>query len=260
MAEALNIDKAGARSNAIYTTFLDDRSEIAAALKTLRNQRAVLQLTFEGESSMHRARILDVLDDAVLLEDLQPRSGLKLMSSGRRFSFSGRADGVYLFSEENACARVEEDRGVPYFRVALPSNALYQHRRRSTRYQLPVRTEDRPAAVTLIRSIAADKDHSDTLRGRLIDISAGGCRVALPGPVHPPLEVGEQLASAAIEIPTLFDLAADATVRHASYNKLTRKVICGLEFTGMHVTDRRRLEQFIQSLSASQGNASGPGR
>ena len=259
MAEALNIDKAGPRSNAIFTTFLDKPPEIAEALRTLRNQRASLQLTFEGENSIHRARILDVVDGAVLLEDLQPRSGLKLMGSGRRFSFSGRADGVYLFSEENACARVEEDRGVPYFRVPLPPNALYQQRRRSKRYELPVRTDRRPAAVTLIRTIAADKDHSDTLRGRLLDISAGGCRVALPGPIHPPLEVAERLASASIEIPTLFDLAADATVRHASYNKLTRQVICGLEFTGMHITDRRRLEQFIQALSASQGGARGKG-
>ncbi|MEM8769276.1 MAG: PilZ domain-containing protein [Pseudomonadota bacterium] len=251
MAEALNIDKAGTRSNAIYTTFLDTRAEIAEALKGLRNQRATLQLTFECENSLHRARILDVLDDAVLLEDLQPRSGLPLMSNGRRFSLSGRADGVYLFSEENACVRVEEDRGVPYFRIPLPTNVLYQQRRRSARYQLPVRTEGRAAVVKLIRSIAADKDHSDTLSGSLLDISAGGCRVSLPGPIHPPLEVGEQLASAAIEIPTLFDLAADATIRHASYNKRTRQVICGLEFTGMHVTDRRRLEQFMQSLSAT---------
>ena len=86
MAEALNTEKAGTRSNAIYTTYLDKTADIAAALKALRNQRTTLQLTFEAEASLHRARILDVVEDALLLEDLQPRSGLTLMRQGRRIA------------------------------------------------------------------------------------------------------------------------------------------------------------------------------
>jgi c-di-GMP-binding flagellar brake protein YcgR len=250
MAEALRTDRAeDDRSNAIFTTYLKQPSEIGEALKTLHNERVALKLTFENDTTIYTARILDVLGDEFLIEDLQPRAGLKLMSSRKRFAFSGRAQGLYLYSEANQVRRVDEDRGVPYFRIPLPANALFQQRRRSTRFDLALRTDSNPAEVTLFRTVATDRDHGRALDGRMLDISAGGCRVAVPGPVHPPLDSGEVLESLCISIPSRYDLSVQATIRHASYNKLTRKVICGMEFTAMHVTDRRRLEQFIQSLS-----------
>ena len=250
MAEALQTDKAGdERSNAIYTTYLNTPADVAAALKTLRNQRIELKLTFEGETGIYTARILDVLDRELLIENLQPRSGLSLMTERRRFAFSARANGLYLYSETNTVSRVDEDRGVPYFRLPLPKKTLFQQRRRAARYQVPVRASSSPATVTLFRNVTTDKDHDAALEGRILDISAGGCRIAVPGPVHPALAQDEVLSSVSIRIPSRFDLSARATVRHASYNKLSRKVVCGLEFTEMHITDRRRLEQFIHSLS-----------
>lgn len=250
MAEALRTDKAAEdRSNAIFTTYLKNPTEIGEALKTLRNQRVGLKLTFENETTIYTARILDVLGDEFLIEDLQPRSGLKLMGARRRFAFSGRGNGLYLYSEGNQVRLIDEDRGVPYFRIPLPSNALFQQRRRAARYEVPLRTDSNPATVTLFRKVETDRDHPGNLQGRMLDISAGGCRIAVPGPIHPPLESGEVLESVDISIPQLYDLSMQAVIRHASYNKLTRKVICGMEFTSMHVTDRRRLEQFIQSLA-----------
>lgn len=250
MAEALRTERVlDDDSNAIFTTYLKSPSEIGEALKTLRNQRTGLRLTFENDTTIYTARILDVLGDEFLLEDLQPRSGLKLMGARRRFAFSGRSSGLYLYSEANQVRLIDEDRGVPYFRIPLPSNALFQQRRRTARYEVPLRTDTNPATVSLFRTVTTDRDHASTLEGRMLDISAGGCRVAIPGPVHPPLETGEVLASACISIPDRYDLSVQAIIRHASYNKLTRKVICGMEFTGMHVTDRRRLEQFIQVLA-----------
>ncbi len=253
MAEALRSEKTADDANAVYSTFLEDPAEIAQALKTLRNQRVKVRITFENEAGIFRARILDVLDGELLLEDLQPRSALALMNARCRFSFSGRGEGIYLYAEENRVRRIDEERGVPYFRVPLPANILFQQRRRTARYQLPYRTDGNPVLVELKRNVRADKDHDGTLTARMLDVSAGGCRVAIPGPVHPPLEAGEVLVSATLSIPTLFDLHAEATLRHATYNKLTRTVICGLEFTGMDITDRRRLEQFIQSIALSQG-------
>jgi len=256
MAEALRTEKAeDDRSNAIFTTYLKNPAEIGEALKTLRNQRVGLRLTFESETTVYTARILDVLGDEFLIEDLQPRSGLKLMSERRRFAFSARANGLYVYSEGNQVRLIDEDRGVPYFRIPIPSNALYQQRRRSARYEVSLRTDSNPAIVTLFRNVETDRDHTSELEGRMLDISAGGCRIAVPGPVHPRLEIGEVPESVCISIPGLYDLSVQAIVRHASYNKLSRKVICGMEFTGMHVTDRRRLEQFLQSLAQSTGRS-----
>ncbi|HEY5645288.1 MAG TPA: PilZ domain-containing protein [Pseudomonadales bacterium] len=253
MAEALSTDKAEDGSNAIYTTYLNKPADIASALRTLRNQAAKIQLTFENDPARYSARILDVLDRELLLEDLQPRSGLRLMTARSRFALSGRASGVYLYSEANRASRIDEDRGVPYFRVPLPSTVLYQQRRCSVRYPVPQRTHGKPAVMILQRAVPGDKDHGNTLEGRMLDISAGGCRLVVPGPVHPPLASNEEIAKALIRIPGMYDLHPRAVIRHSTYNKLDRTVTCGVEFVSMNVTDRRRLTQFIQSLERAQG-------
>jgi len=241
----------GSRSSDIFTSYLHKPVEISIALRTLRNQHAKLQLTFEGEPTVYSARILDVSDKELLLENLVPRSGLRLMTSGRRFAFSARADGVYLHSEENRVRKIDEERGVPFFRVALPNSVLYQQRRRAARYRLSLRTTTMPANITLLRDVVTDRDHGATLEGRVLDISAGGCRVQVEGPIHPPLTADEVLKSCDINIPKLLDLKVDAVIRHASYEKQTRTVTCGVEFSSMRITDRRRLEQFIQALARS---------
>lgn len=249
MAEATSMEAGSDRANGIHTTYLENPGEIAGAFRSLRDQRASLRLTFENETGICTARILDVLDTELLLEDLMPRSALGLMSARRRFALSARAAGIYLYAENNRTSRIDEDRGVPFFRVPLPVSALFQQRRRTTRYQVPLRADSKPTSVAVTRAVITDKDHAGRLTGRLLDVSAGGCRLAIQGPVHPPMEKDEILRGCVIQMPGLYEVNAEAVIRHASYNKLTRKVICGLEFTGMQVTDRRRLTHFIQLLS-----------
>jgi len=250
MAEALRTGKAGDRPDDVFTAYLEKPTQIAGALKVLRNQAAKVRLTFEKESTPCTARILDVLENEWLLDDLQPRTALKHMTARCPFAFSSRASGVYLYSEHNQVSRIDEERGVPYFRLPLPARVLFQQRRQSARYRLPYRAHGaRAATVTLHRMMAGDKDHGSTLEGRLLDVSAGGCRLAVPGPVHPQLTADEILRNIKIRIPGKFDLNANAVVRHAIYKKSSRKVFCELEFTGMDIVDRRRLGQLMQSLS-----------
>lgn len=237
-----------------YTNYLQRPVEIVSALTALRNQHATVQLRISGDTTVYRARILDVSDQEFLIEDLVPRTGLRSMSKGARFAFSARAGGMYLHSEENTVVRADEDRGIPFFRIALPTQVLFQQRRQAERYRLPLRLTSSEAAIILSRNVAEDKDHGNVLEGRMVDVSAGGCRLEIDGPVHPPLKLGEVLKACTINIPKLLDCSADATIRHAAYDKQTRILSCGVEFTGMQITDRRRLDQFIHSLSRIKGN------
>lgn len=231
-----------------YTNYLHRPVEIVSALRALRNQQATVQLRLEGDSTVYTARILDVCEQELLIEDLVPRTGLRSMSAGARFSFSARAGGMYLHSEENTVRRADEDRGIPFFRIELPASVLFQQRRQAKRYRLPLQLTSAEATITLIRDVAADRDHGNVLEGRIVDISAGGCRVEIDGPIHPPVETPESL-TCTVNMPKLLDVSADATIRHASYDKHTRMLVCGIEFTSMQITDRRRLDQFIQALS-----------
>jgi c-di-GMP-binding flagellar brake protein YcgR len=92
-------------------------------------------------------------------------------------------------------------------------------------------------------------DDDKALIGRIIDISAGGCRVVFKGPVKPLLSVGEEIDTCTINIPNLLELSSKEAIRHFNYDKKSRDLTCGIELTVMHVTDRRRLEQLIQTIA-----------
>jgi c-di-GMP-binding flagellar brake protein YcgR len=172
------------------------------------------------------------------------------MRKGQDFAMSARGRGIYLHSSSNRVQEVESERGIPYFRVKLPTNVLYQQRRKAARFRLPLRVATNGASVSLFR-LSGDKQ---PITGRIIDISAGGCRAQFDGPVM--LDPDEKLRCA-VDIPDMLDFSADAIVRHSAYDKKTRTLTCGLELASMQVTDRRRLEQFLESIRRMEERASG---
>ncbi len=225
--------------------YLREAEQIARVLKVLRDQRAEIQLSFEDAPFSCTAKILDVLAGTFLLEDVQPREGLRHLRSGSPFAMHARAHGIYLHCAGNHVVKVDSERGVPFFHVALPESVLYQQRRRSARFRLPLRVATNGASVMLFRSCDLERP----MIGRVIDVSVGGCRAEFDGPAVPDLEIDERLENCAISIPNLLELNAQAMVRHHNYDKARHVLTCGIELTEMHVTDRRRLEQFIQSIA-----------
>lgn len=234
----------------LHTAYLARSEDIVRALKLLRDQRAPIALNFEDQSTSYIGKLLDVGAKDFLLEDLQPRNGLSLMRPGTEFSLSSRSQGTYVHSGVNRVIAVESERGVPFFRIALPKTLLYQQRRRSTRFGLPARVMASGATIALHRSQAQQKDEPASLDGRIVDISAGGCRCELVTPVALAL-VRDEPVTCYIEISEQLSLRADGAIRHSSYDAKKRLMNCGIELLEMQVTDRRRLERFIESIRRS---------
>lgn len=232
-------------SREIQTAYLSDPAEIISVLKELRDERAELQLRFDSDTKPYRAKILDLVDADLLIEDVQPRQGLKLIRQDQTFTFSGRIHGLYVHSSDNRISKVESERGVAYFHITLPQQMLYQERRKTERYNLPLRIAPNGGSVRIFRHWDDDR----ALVGRIIDLSAGGCRALFKGPVKPPLSANEEINTCNINIPNLLDLSCKALIRHFNYDKPSRRLICGIELTVMHVTDRRRLEQLIETTT-----------
>jgi len=231
------------RSTSIYTTYLNEPVEIIRVLKVLRDQRADVALSFDGDRQSYAVKVLDVSGNSVLLEDIHPRSGLAKMRQGQQFAMSARARGIYFHSGCNRVQAIESERGVPYFRVELPTNVLYQQRRKAARFRLPLRVATNGASVILFRAC----DEPESLNGRIIDISASGCRAQFDGPLAVPLQIDEKLRCA-VSIPEMLEFPAEAIIRHSAFDNKSRTVSCGIELVSMHVTDRRRLEQFLEAI------------
>lgn len=243
-----------ATGNTIHTAYLSDSSEITKALKVLRDQRAPVQLNFDGDGTTYIAKVLDLAGAEFLLEDIHPRSGLSKMRPGQEFSLSSRAEGIYVHSGSNRVVAVESERGVPFFRILMPSTLLYQQRRRAARFKLPLRVVAAGASVEVIRPDRQKDSDGGRLSGRIIDISAGGCRADFVSPVALSMDQNEEVRCW-VEIPNRLEFEAQATIRHSNYDARKRMLSCGIELNEMQVTDRRRLEQFIESIRKSSNRS-----
>ena len=227
-------------STASETQYIHDAEHVAATLRVFRDQRADLTLRIEQLDQPMQARVLDVSERELLIEDIRPRSAMAMLTPRQKVSATARIKGLYAFIEEMQIISREEERGLPFYRVRLPQNMLVQQRRRAERYRIPMRVSTRGARVTLYRD--------QPITGKILDISAGGLRAEFNAPKPPP-QREESVETCAITIPNLLTLTIRAVVRHVQKKALSRTYTCGIELTEMPITDRRRLEQFIQSLA-----------
>lgn len=227
--------------------YLDEPADIIAALKLLRDQRLDLTVRLDSHKDTFTCKVLDVSDDDFLMEDIAPRTGIQLLRNAKRFSISARTHGIYAYIEATHVLQWSQERGVPYFHVALPESMLFQQRRKAARYRLPLRVSADGASITLF-------DDQD-LVGRIVDLSVGGCRAEFDLPASAQISNDVTFEQCAITIPQLLEVHSQVVVRHCHHNKNTNSLVCGMELNDMHVTDRRRLEQFIQTMARSVATA-----
>lgn len=226
--------------------YLTDAGDIAPILKILRDHSAALELRLPGADGEYTGRILDLGKNEFLLQDVRPRDGLTKLRPGTRFTFAARLDGLYICGEECTVAGVESERGLPYFRASLPRRLLRQQRRRHTRIALPPRVSPNEGTIRLTRT----QGSITSLDGQIIDISVGGCRAVFKGAVVPVLTLNETLPACELGVTATLRLSAAGIIRHSSWDAKQRTTTCGIEFVEMNITDRRRLEHYVQQLSS----------
>jgi c-di-GMP-binding flagellar brake protein YcgR len=124
----------------------------------------------------------------------------------------------------------------------MPTNVLYQQRRRVPRYNLLPSFTAKGATVTVFR-----EEIETPLTGSILDISVGGLRARFARPSLPMLTRDEEIR-VAVTMPKLLEFSGRSVVRHALYDSRRQHLTCGIELIEMHVTDRRRLEQLIESI------------
>ncbi|MEM7101089.1 MAG: PilZ domain-containing protein [Pseudomonadota bacterium] len=224
--------------------YLTDYQEIVDLLKQLRDLRCTLTLSFDKKSPGYTAKLLDIHDGHFLIEDISPRDGNARLKAGEPFTISARAHGIFAFFNETTIYQADAERGLPFFLVELPQSLLVQQRRRDPRYQIPVTVATRRSVIALHRN-----GEPEPLLGSILDISAGGCRAEFANSTLPQLQKDESFEHCTLNISDMLELSSEATIRHTTTDQVSRNLVCGLELTKMHVTDRRRLEHFIQIIA-----------
>lgn len=223
--------------------YLSQPNDIKQCFKRLRDDRVELTLTMEDGGDRITCTVLDITPRSVLIEDIKPRNALTLLKKRPKFSLSARDQGVFAFIEKSQITGEGEERGLPYFHIDLPHQMLFQQRRRAARFRLPKRVTSQGAHITL----TGDR----ILNGRIIDISAGGCRASFDFELEAhALKINQVFDHCVIHLPPVLEVQAQGIIRHC-HKQRTGATVAGIELSEMRISDRRRLEQFIKSLSRS---------
>jgi c-di-GMP-binding flagellar brake protein YcgR len=199
-----------------------------------------------SEAQTYKAKVLDLKDRTVLIEDIHPRDGMRLLREGRPFAMAARIDGMYVHAVQNRAHKADSERNVPFFHMQLPRQHALPAAPPCARFRLPLRVAANGARVI---AVPGGQRTPSRCRASIIDISAGGCRAEFTDCRFRPIHDDDPLDGCALSIPNLLELKAKAAIRHSSYDTKRHVLTCGIEFTEMEVTDRRRLEQFVQSLA-----------
>ena len=238
-----NLQTVQTPSNERASRYVQDADAIIATLKALRDQRCTLSLSFEKHNRQFKARLLDVYEDCFLIENITPRDGLELLKKGATFTVAARSVAMFAFIAETKISEAGEERGLPYFTVPLPNNVLVQKRRRSERYRLPLQAQTQDSFMRMLPT------PEKSVRGKILDISAGGCRIETSTEGAAALIEGTPIDTCQLQISSMLSLESEAVVRHKKPVPERSIVECGVELTKMSIRDRRRLEHFIEALA-----------
>jgi|GEM_PF-1518343 len=246
-------DKASADSSKKNSgsRYVESLPDIERCLKHIRDQRTKLTIRIDGSDESYECRILDITDKSILLEDISVHSAIKTIARAKNFSLSARDESSFVFIDTTRVTKVDEERGVPYLHVKMPKRLMLQQRRRASRFAIPMRIAAKGAKMTLMGG-AEGHPYNGDLVASIIDISAGGCRIQFDRRNSFEPQQDMVFRSCEITIPPLLTVRSEAVIRHHHVHKPSSSLVCGVELINMQVTDRRRLEKFIQSIKNSQ--------
>jgi len=246
-AQTLTAEPAALSPDATFNEFHTHPAAMRRVLEVLEGQNVPLRVYPDGASESLQARILQLDDGGVLIDQVQPARRASLLESGCRLSFTGRHGGLYVRGERSAVTEIASAQGEPYFRIAWPVRMLCQQRRREPRFTLPRRVHPEDGTVELLRR----RKDREPLTGRLLDLSLSGCRVAIAGTLARPLELNELIHRCELKLEKGTSVQAQAVVRHISEARDRQEIVCGMSLNTTDIGQRRRLQRFIQSLSES---------
>jgi len=227
--------------------YLSSADEVSQVFRFFRDQQSEIKIRFNNEklaAQSFTARVLDLNEGQVLLQNIIPREGIAHLRSGESFSISGRADGLFVYISDNCITQVPAPvaSGVDTcIRIALPTTVLYQQRRRSQRFRLPLKTQPHRSHIRL-GDIAP-------LYGRILDISSIGAKILIDPARQDSIRKDQRLANCLVHVPNQLSIEASFLVRHAIFNSTQQTMTCGLELLELSDSARAELTAFVAKIT-----------
>jgi len=217
--------------------------EIAANLRQLLESHDPLIISFPERSQRFQSYVVHVDRDTgvVALDEMIPRDGEKFIENGEPFRVEGFHDGVRIAWECNTPLTISEIDGHRCYRGPLPEEVTYHQRRNAFRAALKLsQLVDVMLDGTYLKGNGA-------LRGKLLDISATGCKLRFEGNVEDRLQLGQVYERFKAAAPLgLADTMVE--LRHLHYEERINTTFAGIRFHNLSGQAQRKIEGFVYQL------------
>lgn len=217
--------------------------EIAANLRQLQDSHDPLIITFHERSQRFQSYVVHVDRDSntLALDEMIPRDGEKFIENGEPFRIEGFHDGVRIAWECNSAPTITEINGHRCYRSALPSEVTYHQRRNAFRAALKL------AQLVDIVLDGEKLKGKGALRGKLLDISATGCKLRFEGNVEDRLQLGQVYERFAAAAPLGMPQAM-VELRHLHFEERANTTFAGVRFHNLNGQLQRKVESFVYQL------------
>lgn len=213
--------------------------EIASTLQLLVETRAPLILTFPRQGKSFRTYLVEVDSHrhTLALDEIISHVAAVFLKDGEPFRIEGSHGGVLIAWECGSYLRV----GLRCYQMSMPHVVMYFQRRDAFRATLR-------SAQRIDVFLDGDKlRRSGALRGRLLEISATGCRVSFDGNLEDQLRIGciyeRMSASAPLDVKlTMLE------IRHLRYEARIDRTFAGMRFHNLSGLMQRKVQSFVNQL------------
>jgi c-di-GMP-binding flagellar brake protein YcgR len=215
--------------------------EIAANLRLLFDSHDPLIITFEERAQRFQSYVvqIDRESNQMALDEMIPREGERYLEAGEKFRVEGFHDGVRIAWESAGRLQIVEAAGQRSYLGPLPTEVVYHQRRNAFRAALKL-------SQLINVEIAGDKIKSP-VRGKLLDISATGCKLRFDGNIAENLQLGQIYERFCAELP-YGSMIAPVELRHLHFEERIDTTFAGVRFHNMTGLVQRQVERFVCQL------------
>lgn len=215
--------------------------EISSNLRQLQESHDPLIITFHERSQRFQSYLIEVdrENGSIKLDEMIPRDGERFLEAGEPFKVEGFHDGVRIAWECTGTLTIKDSDGDRFYNGELPTEVVYHQRRNAFRAALKL--------TDLVSVVLGGEKLKSPLDGKLLDISATGCKLRFEGNITDRLQLGEvydRLAAA----PLFGNQPVSVELRYLHFEEKLNITFAGLRFHNISGPAARNVERFVYQL------------
>ncbi|WP_445181304.1 flagellar brake protein [Pseudomonas sp. McL0111] len=215
--------------------------EISSNLRQLQESHDPLIITFHERSQRFQSYLIEVDRETNTLkfDEMIPRDGERYLEAGEPFRVEGFHDGVRIAWECAGTLTIKDIEGDRFYTGELPEEVVYHQRRNAFRAALKL--------TDLVSVVLGGEKLKAPIDGKLLDISATGCKLRFEGDITDRLQLG-QVYDRLVAAPLFGNQPVSVELRYLHFEEKLNITFAGLRFHNISGPAARNVERFVYQL------------